>query len=248
MSENFYKLIIGIVKAGSKPLSRTRIKGLENVPETGGIIVAPNHISNIDPVLLGVAFAPKRQLKALAKESLFSVPVVKTVLTKMGHIPVKRNSTSAAGSLEKAVEHVKKGEAVAIYPEGTIPINLETLGAFKSGAARLALITGAPLIPVAQWGAQHSLPRNATLKNIRQALRKRPLNTIVVGKPLQHKLLNGQPRDKVDPADATQVTIALAEKIEELVEPMRNKERTRKQHKEKILDDRLKELTLKQVF
>lgn len=244
MSKLFYSSIITIVKIGSQPFARTKITGLENIPKNGGIIVAPNHISNLDPVLLGVAIAPKRQLKALAKENLFKIPIIGYVVKKMGHIPVLRGSSTASESLKNAVERVKNGEAVVIYPEGTIPANLNTLGAFKSGAARLALETGAPIIPIAQWGAQYALPRHATSKDILKSLLKRPKNTIIVGKPLEHDLLDRIAREKVDPSDATKITLALAEKIEELVEPMRNKEIIEHQR----LDSELKEMVGKEVF
>lgn len=249
MSKFFYSTIISIIKPFSKALSRTTVEGLENIPKTGAVIVAPNHISNIDPVLLGCAIASRRQLKALAKESLFTIPIVGSAIKNMGHIPVKRNSPTASQSLEKAVEIMKeKGEAVAIYPEGTIPINLSTLGAFKNGASRLALTTGASIIPIAQWGAHNVLPRHGGIKDILQAFRKRPKNTIIIGKPLEHNLLDGTPRDKFNESDVTEITISLAEKIEELVEPMRNKEKLEKESQKNKLEKELRETVAQEVF
>ncbi len=187
MSERFYNSIIGVLNAFTKPFVRIKVTGIENIPETGGAIITPNHISNIDPLILGVGIAKQRHVRALAKESLFRKPVVKTVLRGMKHIPVHRGSATAARALETAIEQVKAGEVVGIYPEGTIPLDLQKGGAYKTGAVRLAASTGMPLIPVGQWGAHTVLPARVTtaqkIKHLTGALMKRPVHSIVVGEP-----------------------------------------------------------------
>lgn len=170
----------------TKGLARTSVHGLENIPVSGKVLIAPNHVSNIDPVLAGVQLAARRPVIALAKRSLFSIPVVGAVLSRMGHIPVDRNSATAGDALRKAEVLLDAGIAVAVYPEGTIPQERDgRLGVFKTGAARLALQTGAQIVPIGQWGAQQVLPpRQPPLKYILNAFFKRPKVVIVIGEPL----------------------------------------------------------------
>lgn len=158
----FYTRVINFVHFFAKGISRVTLNGQSNIPPQGGAIIVPNHVSNIDPVLLGVAVSRVRPLRALAKESLFRLPVVGNVLSKMGHIPVHRGTAQGGESLATALEAIQEGRLVALYPEGTIPANHVRLGKGKTGAARLALATGAPVIPVGQWGAQHVMPLRKT--------------------------------------------------------------------------------------
>lgn len=187
MTERFYNSIIGVLNFLTKPFVRIKVSGIENIPETGGAVIAPNHISNIDPIILGVGIAKKRHIRALAKESLFRKPVIKTVLHGMKHIPVHRGSATAARALETAIEEVKAGEIVGIYPEGTIPTNIYKGGAYKTGAVRLAATTGTPLIPVGQWGVHKVLPARTPavqqIKHFIKALITRPVHVIVIGEP-----------------------------------------------------------------
>lgn len=222
MSRTFYSLIINTLKVVSQPLARTTVTGLGNIPESGGAVLAPNHVSNIDPVLLGVSVSKRRQLKAMGKDSLFKVPVVGFFLTKMGHIPVIRGAATAGDALEKAITQVKLGEPVGVYPEGTIPHDLNKVGNLKTGAARLALYSGAPIIPVAQWGAQYVVPRHAKLKDFLKALAKRPKHHIVVGQSLKHPLLDGRPKDDFTVSDVIDVTLVLSEELERMVSELRN--------------------------
>ena len=126
---------------------------------TGGFVVSPNHISYADPLhLRALHVRQRREAYFLAKESLFRVPVVGWVIRKAGQIPVYRNSLAAAEAYRSAVAAVREGKAVAIFPEGTItrdPDLWPMRG--KTGAARVALETRCPLIPVAQWGPQEIL-------------------------------------------------------------------------------------------
>ena len=127
--------------------------------QTGGVVVVANHISNADPLALGQFLAYSgRWPRFLAKASLFKVPVVGGILRACGQLPVERNSTRSGEGLAAAVEAVEQGRAVVIYPEGTIskdPDLWPMVG--RTGAARVALRTGCPVIPVGQWGAQELL-------------------------------------------------------------------------------------------
>ena len=125
-----------------------------------GIIVCPNHISWFDPLQAAhFCYDNGRPPRFLGKESVFRIPVVGRIIRGAGQIPVYRDSKDAAQSVRAAVESVERGECVVVYPEGTItrdPGIWPMTG--KTGAARIALSTGAPIIPVAQWGAHEVIP------------------------------------------------------------------------------------------
>jgi len=138
-------------------LFRERIQGLENLPE-GGFVLAPNHVSNLDPWPLGMPLWPERQLNWMAKSELYK-PVIGTLISWGGAFPVRRG-TGDEGAIETAVERVKDGEVVVIFPEGT----RQRKGLVKrhaarprTGAARVALRAGAPLVPAAIGGTDRLL-------------------------------------------------------------------------------------------
>jgi 1-acyl-sn-glycerol-3-phosphate acyltransferase len=124
--------------------------------DSGGIVVAPNHLSWFDPIVIAHAlWVNDRPPRFLAKEAVFRVPVVGRIVDGAGQIRVYRESRDAALAVRDAVTAVQAGECVVIYPEGTITRDpaLWPMTA-KSGAVRVALESGCPLIPMAQWGAQ----------------------------------------------------------------------------------------------
>jgi 1-acyl-sn-glycerol-3-phosphate acyltransferase len=125
----------------------------------GGIVVCPNHVSHFDPLVFAHFLYDNGRLpRFLAKSGLFKVFFVGSVLRGAQQIPVYRESTDAARAYSAAVDAVQRGECVAIYPEATLtrdPDLWPMTG--KTGAARVALATGAPVIPVAQWGPQDVL-------------------------------------------------------------------------------------------
>ena len=132
-------------------------RGEENLDlEPGGIVVATNHLSWFDPLSVSLLlWNNDRPPRFLAKESVFSVPFVGSVIRSAGQIPVYRETTEAIAAVRDAVSAVERGECVVVYPEGTItrdPGLWPMEG--KTGAARIALITGCPVIPIAQWGPQ----------------------------------------------------------------------------------------------
>jgi 1-acyl-sn-glycerol-3-phosphate acyltransferase len=125
-----------------------------------GIVVAMNHLSWYDP-LVAAHFVNDngRPVRFLAKAEIFKIPVLGAILKSAGQIPVQRgNSDAAAGSLRAALEAIEDKQCVVIYPEGTLTRDpkLWPMTA-KTGAARIALTTGAPVIPAAQWGPQEVL-------------------------------------------------------------------------------------------
>jgi len=154
-----FALAVGIVK----PLllvftRRTWIDG-ERIPSYGGAVVAANHTSHLDPLTFAHFLYDQGRLpRYLAKAGLFDVFFLGTILRSSGQIPVHRMSTDASRAFSAAVEAVGKGRLVVVYPEGTLtrqPDLWPMVG--KTGAARIALSSGVPVIPVAQWGAQDIL-------------------------------------------------------------------------------------------
>jgi 1-acyl-sn-glycerol-3-phosphate acyltransferase len=152
----WWRVIVAIVKPTLLVFTKRDWRGSENMPRTGGIIVAANHVSHVDPLTLGhFMHEHGRVPRYLGKASLFKIPVFGRIITSAGQIPVHRGSSEAAHAFEAAVEAVERGESVIFYPEGTItkdPQMWPMTG--KTGAARVALTTGRPVIPVAQWGPQ----------------------------------------------------------------------------------------------
>ncbi len=137
-------------------LTRRDWRGMENVPKTGGAILVVNHTSHADPFTAAhYIYDSGRDPRFLAKSTLFPIPLIGRVLRGAGQIPVYRGTSDAVKSLSAAIEAVKAGEAVIIYPEGTLTRdrNLWPMRG-KTGVARLWLATGAPVIPVAQWGSE----------------------------------------------------------------------------------------------
>src|SRR5215475_1238217 len=142
-------------------LMRYRWSGKENVPKTGGIILAPNHLSYADWPAIAVfsdSYAHRYPV-FMIKSPVFGVKFIGALLTKVGQLPVYRGRGDAGLVLKQAEQALAAGACVIVYPEGTAsrdPDLWPMVG--KTGAARLALSTGAPVIPIAQWGAQEVLP------------------------------------------------------------------------------------------
>ncbi len=134
-----------------------RFEGLERVPPEGPLIVAGNHLSYIDPFAHGY-FVVKagRRPRFLAKQELFENPFLRTVLLGAGQIPVRRGIGDRT-PLDEAERALEGGEVVVIYPEGTSVTEAPDLspGRGKTGAVRLSLSSGVPVLPVATWGGQH---------------------------------------------------------------------------------------------
>ena len=156
----WYRLVLVVMRPLLRLLTTRDWRGAENLPRSGGVIVCSNHVSHADFLTLGhFLFDHGRLPRYLAKSSLFHVPVVKWIVGDAGQIPVYRQTKDAMRAYSAAVAAVRAGETVGIYPEGTLtrdPGLWPMLG--KTGAARIALATGAPVIPVAQWGPQEILP------------------------------------------------------------------------------------------
>ncbi|WBB70485.1 lysophospholipid acyltransferase family protein [Micromonospora sp. WMMD812] len=169
-----------------KPLmtvwTRRTWRGMEHLRRDGGMIIVPNHLSHADPLVSAhFIYDAGRWPQYLGKASVFRVPVVGWILHRCRQIPVERGTVDAARSLDALVAAVNAGGAVVIYPEGTTTREPELWPMRgKTGAARLALATGAPVVPVAMWGPERIFdPRTARL-----SLRPRIPVTVVAGPPI----------------------------------------------------------------
>lgn len=159
-SERLFRVLARTIAPLMRAITRQDWRGGDKVPRTGGVIVVANHISNFDPVALGhFLIWHGRWPRALAKSELWQVPVVGWLARSLGQIPVQRRTARAGESLTAAAAALARGECVVIYPEGTItrdPDGWPMTG--RPGAARLALETGYPVLPIGQWGAQEVMP------------------------------------------------------------------------------------------
>ena len=132
---------------------RFTVTGVENVPKTGGAVIAINHTGYLDFTYAGLpAFLQgKRKVRFMAKKEVFDNKISGPIMRSLRHIPVDRGA--GAESYRLAVDYLRDGELVGVYPEATISRSFE-IKAFKSGAARMAHEAGVPIVPTVVWGAQ----------------------------------------------------------------------------------------------
>jgi len=214
-------------KFGTKvliPLFRLTMKrdwrGAEKLPKTGRVIVASNHLSYLDVlVLTDFLFTNGRAPRYLGKSGVFRVPIIGKIILASGQIPVERETDDA----KKAVDHAKilleKGHLLGVYPEGTLTRdeNLWPMIA-KTGCARLALATDTAVIPIAQWGSQKILPRYTN----RIFLFPRKTIQIRVGDPVDLSPWKGKHED---PQALIEATAAIMQALTVMIEDMRGEKR-----------------------
>ncbi|MFZ9284037.1 MAG: lysophospholipid acyltransferase family protein [Candidatus Nanopelagicales bacterium] len=210
-------LVAFILKPKMTLLTKRDWRNADRVNVDSGIIFAGNHISWFDPFPVAhFLWQNNRPPIYLGKESVFKVKVLGSLLRGLDQIPVKRNSEDAAAALSVAVERLAAGEAVVIYPEGTItrdPNMWPMKG--KTGTIRLALLTGAPLIPFAQWGANEVIPPY----KFKLRLFPRKTMRINVGEPLDLSKYQDKPITEELLASATD---DLMQTIADLLGELRN--------------------------
>jgi 1-acyl-sn-glycerol-3-phosphate acyltransferase len=178
MRDLVYPPVIGFAKTAFKVLDvKFQLTGTENVPRTGGAVIAMNHISYVDFVLGGFGAVPsKRLVRFMAKEVLFRNRYSGPLMRGMHHIPVDRAAGTA--SYRQALRYLNEGEVVGVFPEATISRSFE-LKEFKSGTVRMAAAARVPLIPMILWGTQRMLTKD----HPRDFSRHRTI-AITVGEPI----------------------------------------------------------------
>ena len=202
MAELVYPPVIGIARAlfAFQGL-RFDLRGTEHVPRRGGAVMAINHVGYLDFTFAGFAAIPAdRLVRFMAKEEVFRHRLAGPLMRGMHHIPVDR--AAGAGSYRAAVEALRGGEIVGVFPEATISRSFE-LKDFKAGAARMAAEAGVPLLPTVIWGSQ----RVWTKGRPKRLGRTRTPISVWVGEPL------GVP----DVHDAAAVTAELRDRMEVLL-------------------------------
>ncbi len=179
-------------------------ENIKNIPADQGLILAINHLSYADIFADSLfAYEAGRYPVFLAKSSLFDIKVLGTIIRKLGQLPVYRGQTDAALVLRDAEQGIKNGACVIFYPEATVTRDPDQWPMVaKTGAARLALATGSPVIPIAHWGAQKILPYGS----FRPHLVPRTTVHVSAGPPVDLSEFEGQPM-------TTQVLRAATEKI-----------------------------------
>ena len=197
--------IAGIARPLLNLMMAKKWEGTDKLP-AGGFIAAPNHCTEIDPLVVGhMLYNHGRAPHFLAKAGLFKVPGLGWLLHATKQVPVERSTTGANRSLQVAQEIVAEGGAIIIYPEGTLTRD-PALWPMKghTGAARLALEGGIPVVPIAHWGAHEVFPRYGK----RFHVFPRKLSRVVVGDPVDLSAFSGRPLDKATLAEATEVIMA----------------------------------------
>jgi 1-acyl-sn-glycerol-3-phosphate acyltransferase len=150
----FYRFVVYVSRPIVRRVYRLRVRGLENVPASGGCVVAANHVSNVDPWPLGIAIWP-RQLHFMAKQELWQ-PGLRTLLRWAGAFPVRRGEGDTE-AFRTAVRLCQGGRALAMFPEGTRRakgLRKKHQPKVHDGTARIARAAGVPLVPAAVWGTE----------------------------------------------------------------------------------------------
>ena len=180
-NEPIYTAAIGAGRAmfGALRVRRT-VVGAENLPASGGAVIAMTHFGYLEFALVEWALwlHNRRRIRFMAKKNVFDKPIVGAFMRNMKHIPV--DMKAGATAYAAAVKALKSGELIGVFPEAGVSASF-TIRDFKTGAARLAAEAGVPLIPLALWGGQRLLTKNRKI-----TLRERtniPL-TLVVGEPI----------------------------------------------------------------
>lgn len=153
MNRAFYDVSRGICRLAVRALYGFRALHPGNVPADGPVIVACNHVSYLDPVVLGIGF--RRPVTYLAKKELFAIPVLGPVIRALGVYPLDREAGGVA-AVRAALRALKEGRCVGIFPEGTRNLTGQVEG--KGGAALLGALSGAPVVPAAISGTRHARP------------------------------------------------------------------------------------------
>lgn len=192
---SFYRFARGVVKVALTPLYRVSVSGKEHIPETGGVLLCSNHISELDPPVVGMTCP--RDVHFIAKEELFNVPVLKSLLPHINAIPIKRGM-SDRNALRKGLGVLKDGHVLGLFPEGTRSKTGE-LGEGLAGAGFFALRTDAKVVPCAVIGTYKPFSKTK----------------VIYGPPIDMTEYRSQK------ASAEEVTKVIMMKIKELIDQNR---------------------------
>jgi putative phosphoserine phosphatase/1-acylglycerol-3-phosphate O-acyltransferase len=181
-----YHLLRPFVRPEAFPYARFDVAGIEHVPDAGPVLLAANHRSYFDVAALAVVAARLgRPVRFLAKRELFDAPVLGWAARALGGIPVERGSGSER-PLRQAEAALRAGEVVIVLPQGTIPRGpafFDPVLRGRTGTARLAAATGAPVLPLGLWGTEEVWPRSSRLPKVAEVWHP-PMVRVRVGQPV----------------------------------------------------------------
>ncbi len=196
---------------------RIKVTGKENLPKTGGYVLVANHVTTLDALAVAymMFFKLKRAPHFLAKEGLFRTPIVGPVLLACGQIPVFRTGRGNKDPMKSAYTVLRSGHCIAIFPEGSLTRepNQWPMRA-RTGAIRLALETGVPIVPLGQWGTEKVMDTYSS------KLRPKPWHKVnmIIGKPIDMTVYKDK---KVNVADLLALSDDVMIEITKLVEDLR---------------------------
>ena len=188
-----YRVSAGVIRAALRLTTRKDWHGMNDMPVEGGFIAVSNHVTYADPLTLAhflynSGYAPH----FLAKSPLFELPILGPILRKTDQIPVHRGTVRAKDAVDTGMKVLDSGGVIAIFPEGTLTRDPDLWPMVaRTGAARMALQTGVPVVPVAQWGAHRLLGRYS--KVLKPFPRKKVM--VRVGPPIDLDDLRSRPHD-----------------------------------------------------
>ena len=211
--------LVTIVSRLQVARQRGRQRLVKRLP-AGGIIVISNHTSYADGLLLAlVGRRLGRSLRMLATAGVFRAPIIGALARRVGFIPVARGTSSAASSLDAAAEALAAGEAIGIFPEGRLTRDPDQWPErAKTGVVRLALRTGAPVIPIAMVGAHRVLGRRGIARQLLVNVVLRPRVETAIGEPIDVAALV---HDADDPEQIRRATDTVMAALIDLVEDLR---------------------------
>jgi 1-acyl-sn-glycerol-3-phosphate acyltransferase len=177
----WYQLWRNLLKLIAVLVYRVRYSGRDNIPATGGVLIVSNHQSHFDPPLVGIG--SRRQMNYVARESLFSFPPFGWFLRSVGAIPIDRDGLGLSG-IKESLKLLKRGEMVAIFPEGTRTKDGE-IGPFRAGFTTLAARSNACILPVAIEGAFQVWPKGKRFPGLGKI-------SVRYGQPISHAEIAGR--------------------------------------------------------
>jgi 1-acyl-sn-glycerol-3-phosphate acyltransferase len=210
-----FRIAAGALRPILRAVTKPDWRGVAKIPKSGAAIVVCNHISYLDPFSFAhFLYDNGRAPRYLGKDSIFKIPLIGRFVLAAGQIPVNRESKDAIRGYENAIAALNAGHLIGIYPEGTLtrdPNLWPMVG--KTGAARLALATGAPLYPCASWGPEKVIPPYGR----RVKLFPRTKLSVVIGDPVDLSKWRGRTEDPVAMQEATEaIMVAITELLETL--------------------------------
>jgi 1-acyl-sn-glycerol-3-phosphate acyltransferase len=217
-----WRFLLAISPYVVAPLCRLRVEG--EIPEElrgGPVVLAANHVSPFDPAVF-VAACHRAGLtpRIMATGGVFRAPVVGAIMRRCGHIRVDRRTAQVANALTDAGKALAEGSMVLVYPEGRIGLDPDMWPERgKTGVARMAEMSGAPVLPVAQWGTHAVIPYEAPKRLGRAVLRaliRRPVVHVRFGSPVDLSGVTGTPG-----ARAMRATQLIMDGIDEALTPLR---------------------------